>query len=218
MNYTIYPDKNRLQVFHEGKKRRIYVGELIYHSKKDYYEFIYNKKYINYKNAIPLGPELSLFKLHHYSEVGKIFPSFSDRLPSRENLAYEDYCESQGITPNEKNMIILLGTIGKRGPSSFIFEPVYQIEFNSSDIVNFRNKLKVTQYDLAQAFDINEVTLQRIEKDISRDQNTLKLIQIFLQFPEVALWQLKLTGGRIHKDVLLKLIKYFESQRKSYEI
>lgn len=40
--------------------------------------------------------------------------------------------------------------------------------------------------------------------------NTLKRIQILLEFPEVALWQLKQTGSRVHKDVLSKLILHFE--------
>ncbi len=34
---------------------------------------------------------------------------------------------------------------------------------------------------------------------------------ILLNFPEVALWQLKLSGGRL-QDVLIKLIKYFENK------
>ena len=48
-----------------------------------------------------------------------------DRIPSKENPAYPDYCKSQGISVNETNPIILLIAIGKRGPSTFIFEPVF---------------------------------------------------------------------------------------------
>ena len=33
-----------------------------------------------------------------------------------------------------------------------------------------------------------------------------------MNFPEVALWQLKQTGERLHSHVLGKLIKYFESK------
>jgi hypothetical protein len=50
---------------------------------------------------------------------------------------------------------------------------------------------------------------QRIESGESHDINTLKLLQIMFKFPEVALWQLKQTGGRVHKDVREKLEKYF---------
>jgi HipA-like protein len=213
MSYPIKLDENRLQIYHETKKRRVFVGELTYDKKKDMYEFIYDKNYANSVNAIPISPDLSLFKMHHQSKKGKLFPSFVDRIPDKLNPAYKDYCKAQGISPNEKNSIILLGTIGKRGPSSFIFEPVYYNEFNPDDIKNMREKLKITQHDIAMAFDINQRTLQRIETGISQDPNTIKHIQIILTFPEVAIWQLKQTGGRVHKDVLAKLIKYFEAKQ-----
>lgn len=70
--------------------------------------------------------------------------------------------------------------------------------------------VQITQQDIALVFDINQRTLQRIEKGTSQDPNTLKHLQIILTFPDVAIWQLKQTGSRVHKDVLTKLIKYFE--------
>ncbi len=209
MNYLTKLDENRLQIFHEGRKRRIFVGELTYNKKKNIYELNYDKNYANSKNAIPISSDLTLFKLKHQSKKGKLFPAFIDRIPERANPAYKDYCMSQGISPNEKNPILLLGFIGRRGPSSFIFEPVYQAEFSPADIASLRKKLGVTQYDFAMAFDINKITLQRIESGTSQDENTLKRIQILFSFPEVALWQLKQTGGWVHKDVLNKLINYF---------
>ncbi|HVY53739.1 MAG TPA: helix-turn-helix transcriptional regulator [Gammaproteobacteria bacterium] len=213
MNYPIKIDENRLQIFHETKKRRMFVGELIYNSQQDVYELIYNKKYVESKNAIAISPDLNLFKLHHKSKKGKLFPSFIDRIPDRSNPAYKDYCKAQGISSNEMNPIILLGSIGKRGPSSFIFEPVYHSEFEPSKIKALREKLHITQHDLAEAFDINMRTLQRIEAGISHDLNTLKRLEIILEFPDVALWQLKQTGSRVHKDVLIKLIKHFEARK-----
>ena len=212
MNTKVKLDENHLQIFHEGRKRRTFVGELIYNTKNDRYELIYNKSYSLSKNAIPISPDLSLFKLHHLSKKGELFPVFTDRIPVKSNPAYKDYCKSQGISPNETNPIILLGSIGKRGPSSFIFEPVYRDEFNLNNITALREALQITQHDLAEALDISKVTLQRIESGASRDINTLKRLQILFQFPEVALWQLKQTGVRVHKDVLTKLIKYFESK------
>lgn len=209
MNTKIKLDENRLHIFHEGRKRRTFVGELIYNAKSDRYELIYNKNYSLSKSAIPISPDLSLFKLHHLSKKGELFPAFIDRIPVKSNPAYKDYCKAQGISPNETNQIILLGSIGKRGPSSFIFEPVYRDEFNASKITELRKTLQITQHDLAEALDVSKVTLQRIESGASRDINTLKHMQILFEFPEVALWQLKQTGGRVHKDVLSKLINYF---------
>lgn len=214
MSCPIKLNENQLKIFHETKKRRVFVGELIYHKKRDIYEFIYDKSYTNSKNAIPISPDLSLFKLRHQSKKGKLFPVFIDRIPDRSNPAYADYCKAQGISLNEKNPIILLGAIGKRGPSSFIFEPVYDNEFNPSDIKELREKLQITQHDIAMAFDINQRTLQRIESGVSQDPSTIKYVQILLTFPEVAIWQLIQAGGKVHKDALVKLIKYFEAIKK----
>lgn len=75
-----------------------------------------------------------------------------------------------------------------------------------------RAELKITQHDFAQAFAINKASLQRIESNASKDKNTLKLIEIFFNFPEVALWQLRQTGGQIHSKVLTKLIRYFQTK------
>lgn len=213
MNSKIKLNPNRLLIFHEGRKRRLFVGELIYLNEKDRYELIYDKSYVKSKKAIPISPELDLFKTHHQSPKGKLFPSFIDRIPLRTNPAYKDYCSSQGISPDEKNPIILLGSIGKRGPSSFVFEPVYAKEFFAHDISEIRKELQITQHDLAEAFDINELTLQKIESGKSNDLNTLKLLQIYFAFPEVAIWQLKQTGGRIHNNVLSKLNNYFLSKK-----
>lgn len=215
MHSLIKPDDNRLQIFHEGRKRRIFVGELTYNKEKDRYELEYDKKYARSKNAIPIGPDLSLFKLFHKSENKKLFQSLLDRIPEKSNPAYKDYCKSQGISPNEKNPIILLGTIGKRGPSSFIFEFVNRSKFDPLEITKLRERLDITQHDFAKAFDIKKSTLQRIESGASHEFNTLKRIQILFEFPEVALWQLKQSGGSIHSDVLNKLIRYYEQKNNS---
>lgn len=216
MNYQIKLDPFRLKIFHESRKRRTFVGDLIYHQEKDVYELIYDKNYAHSYNAIPLSPELDLFKLRHQSNKGKLFASFIDRIPDKSNPAYNDYCNSQGISPNEKNPIILLGTIGKRGPSSFVFESVYKSEFNLTDIIKLRKELNITQHDFAQAFDISKTTLQRIESGLSKDLNTIKYLHILIIFPEVALWQLAQTGNRIHQSVLTRLIKYFETKARSF--
>src|SRR5271155_5807356 len=114
MQYKRNP--NKLEVFSEGRKRRVYVGRLSYDSEKEVFEFRYDPKYAKLKTAIPLGPELDLFKKVQSSKK-KVFPSFADRIPSKSNPAYEEYCRSQGISPSERNPIILLSTIGRRGPS-----------------------------------------------------------------------------------------------------
>lgn len=212
MHSQIKHSDNQLHIFHEGRTRRVFVGELIYLSDSDRYELIYNKNYIASKNAIAISPDLDLLTISHMSKKGELFPVFIDRIPLKTNPAYEDYCFSQEISLNEKNPIILLGTIGKRGPSSFVFELVYKNEFSHGDIIKFREKLKITQHDFSQAFDISKVTLQKIESGKSKDVNALKRLQIYFEFPEVALWQLKQTGERIHSRILSKLLAYFRER------
>lgn len=206
-------DHTRLFIFHEGRRRRVFVGQLIYHEKENQYELIYDKNYAHSKKAIPIGPSLDLFKTRHLSARGVLFPSLADRIPSRENPAYADYCRSQGIAINETNPIILLGSIGKRGPSSFIFEPVYKDEFSVEILLKCRKKLQISRHDFAMALGFSETTLQKIETLKSDDANILKLLQIYFDFPEVALWQLKQTGSKVKNEALVKLIKYFSEQR-----
>jgi len=215
MPSTIELDKNRLLIFHEGRKRRLLVGELSYVPEKDRYELFYDEKYVYSKTAISLGPHLDLFKLHHISEKGVLFPFFMDRIPVRENPAYEDYCISQGISVDEKNKIVLLGSIGKRGPSTFVFEKVYKSNFNIQNIILLRKELQITAHDFSEAFDINKLTLEKLESGKSSDPQTLKRLQTYLEFPEVALWQLQQTGGRVHYLALRKLIHYFQNKQQS---
>lgn len=211
MPYPLKLNKNRLRIFQEGLKRRIFAGELRYDEKEDRYELLYDKKYTYSKNAISFGPNLSLFQLRHVSEKGKMFPYFLDRIPDRENPAYPDYCRSQGISVDENNVLVLLGTIGRRGPSCFIFEAVYDTSFDLAEIIAWRKQLEISQHDFALAFDFSKATLQRIEDGKSIDHNTLKRLEILFCFPEIALWQLKQTGGKVHVHVLTKLLEYFRN-------
>ena len=202
-------DVDRLAIYHEGRKRRIFVGELSYDREFDCYELLYDQSYASSKKAIPIGPDLNLFQLRHRSMPGKLFASFIDRLPVKDNPAYKDYCQSQGISVDESNLILLLKTIGRRGPSSFVFEAVYIEGFSAKDVIKMREQLHITQHDFSEAFDINPQTLRRLELGVSSDHNTLKRIEVFFTFPEVALWQLKLTGCKVHKDIYATLVDYF---------
>lgn len=205
-------DPTQLEVYLEGRKRRLFVGTLTYDKDRDQYNFAYDPKYVNSPKAIPLGPDLSLFKKSHWSEKGNLFPSFTDRIPSRSNPAYAEYCRSQGISANEENPIILLGTIGRRGPSSFVFEPVYANDFSAADISRFRRLTGISRHEMAMVFDLNEPTLQRVETGKSTDLNTLKRIQIYLEFPEVALWQIGTSGRKVSSETLGKLNDYFHQK------
>lgn len=203
-------DVNKLHVFHEGEKRRMFVGELFFDSKNDIFIFEYDDYYQNYDKAIPVGPELDLFKKRHTSKKNELFSSFQDRIPAKENPAYPDYCLSQGISVDEENPIVLLCTIGKRGPSSFVFESIWYSDFNAKSVKIFREKLSISQHDLALALDVSLVTLQRIEAGKSQNQNVLKVIELFSKFPEVAKWQLQQTSRFLHRNSLKKFVQLLE--------
>ena len=206
-------DPNKLEVFSETKRRKTLVGTLLFDPKDKTWEFTYDKKYWRSKTAIAIGPELSLKKRVHRIGQG-FFPSFADRIPPRANPAYEEYCRSQGISPEEKNPIILLTSIGRRGPSTFVFEPVWQ---ESQDVVErlkkFADELSLSAWDIAMVFDLFQLTVQRVLNGKSRDKNVLNLIEIFLTFPEVALWKLEQTGKKLPGSTVAKLGEYFSDKR-----
>jgi len=206
-------DPHKLNVYDEGRKRRTLVGTLEWAEEKNLFEFKYDPKYARSKNAIPLGKELDLFKKISTSE-GKLFPSFADRIPSKENPAYTDYCRSQGISVEEQNPIILLVSIGRRGPSTFVFEPVQKNDFNIETLKSFRKELNISINDMALAFELNQPTLQRMESGKHVEISTIRRVQIYLTFPKVALWQLSFSVGKIHTETFNRLWTYFESASK----
>ena len=203
-------DPNRLEVYSETKRRKTFVGELSFDPKARAWDFKYDKNYLKSKSAIPLGPELSLKRQSHKAK-DKLFPSFADRIPSRANPAYEEYCASQGISPGERNQVVLLTTIGKRGPSTFVFEPIYELgDFDArAELAKFAKELHLSSWEIATTFDLFQLTVQRILNGKSKDRNTLRLIEIFLRFPEVALRQINKTSKTLPGETAAKVTAYF---------
>ena len=109
-----------LDIYLERQKTRHYVGRLSWYNKKFIFE--YNTAYIYSESSIAIGPDLPLKKARHVSL--KLFPSFLDRIPSRQNPAYKEYCQLVGISPLEQNIFVLLSTLGKKSPiTPFVCEP-----------------------------------------------------------------------------------------------
>lgn len=164
-------------------KTREYVGRLSY--KDSNFIFTYSDLYLNNRRSIPLGPDLPLSKKEFVST--QLFPTFHDRIPSRENPAYEEYCKMAGIDVSEKRPLILLGTLGSKGPSSFVFAPVFKVTFNNQDVKRFRELLKLTVREFGELFDFSPNTIHAIENNKSSGQDALKRLEIYYRFPEVAL-------------------------------
>jgi len=178
------------------------------------FEFIYDKKYLISRNAIPIGPELPLSKRVHISRR-KLFPSFQDRIPSKSNPAYDEYCVAAGISPEEKNPIILLGSIGRRGPSTFVYEAITESDFDAQkELGLFRSRHRLSLHELALALDLNAITLQRIEAGKSKDPGSSRLLELFLTIPDALKEQLRMTERKIHRNTYNTLLRYSDSLRQ----
>ncbi|MBI5273097.1 MAG: HipA N-terminal domain-containing protein [Chlamydiia bacterium] len=184
-------------VYLERRKSRKFVGELKYNFRKHLYVFVYDKAYLR-ANLIPLGPELPLSPRKFLSS--SLFESFIDRLPSRENPAYQEYCAAENIEVTEQDPFILLTTIGKRGPSSFIFERQKQAFLGAIELKGFRKKLGLTTREFAIGFSIATKTLSSIENGRSDGRDAMKRLELYIRFPEVALFEFRRNCAAIHRD------------------
>ena len=201
-----------VNVYLDRRKTRQYVGQLRKQNKK--FVFEYDKDYRYCNNPIALGPDLSLLKKKHSSSV--LFPSFEDRIPSKQNPAYPEYCQSVGISPLEKNPLVLLSTIGQRGPSSFIFTPVFENQgFSKEDLKKFRKELTLSIRDFAALFDVSFATIYRIENNKTSGKDTLKKIADYYKSPSIALEKIKETGVKINDRKREFVEKFFKSKIQS---
>jgi transcriptional regulator with XRE-family HTH domain len=90
-----------------------------------------------------------------------------------------------------------LSTIGRKGPSSFIFEPEYN-SFTAEDLKNFRQELGLTTRDFAECFGITQATIVRIENGQTSGNEVLKLLEIFYLFPSAAEYYVRKYGKKLH--------------------
>ena len=193
-----------VDVYVQTRKTRRYVGQLTREADKPpRYAFRYDARYLHAPFSIPLGPELPLTKREH--RATELFPSFTERLPSPENPAYVEYLEKFHLSMNEKDPLVLLTTIGRAGPSSFLFEPVFS-DSSQEDLKNFRSELGLTVRDFSTAFDIAVSSVTRIENGTA-GREVLKRIELYERFPEAALFEVNRNASRLHENVKNRLLK-----------
>ena len=190
-----------VQVFLERKQIRLYVGLLT--RVEGIFHFEYAKSYVKRRGVISLGPEMPLTRPKYQSET--LFVPFADRLPLRENAAYPDYCRETGISVNETDPLILLPNIAHRGPSSFIFEPLYDDDFSAKELLDFRKHLGLSVKEFAVCFDFSPAAITRTELNQSTGREVLKRAAIYARYPNVALDQLKLRRGILHPSKYKKI-------------
>lgn len=191
-----------VEVFLEKRKTRLRVGVLKREGGK--LVFRYDENYFKSKNIIPLGPEFPLIQREFFSE--RLFPSLEDRLPSVQNPAYSEYCLAMGIDPKEKDPIILLSTIGRKGPSSFIFYPLFARNVTAEDVIKFRESLGLTTREFSAIFEFSQSSLNALERNRIVGSEILKRLEIILNFPSVASYFLLINGGHVIYEKWLKSV------------
>ena len=182
-----------VDIFIEKRKSRLHVGTLF--SKDSVFVFTYDKHYFNAKNVIPLGPEFPLTQQQFASK--SLFPSLKDRIPSTQNPAYPEYCLMLGVDPKEQDPIVLLSTIGRRGPSSFVFSPIFDRKISPEDVVSYRKSLGLTTREFAQVFELSLSSLHAVECNRSPGPEVLRRLEVILNFPAVALDYLFVNQGHL---------------------
>ncbi len=189
---------DKLLIYLEKKKAKVLVGTL--ERKNSRYLFTYDDKYFYSNDPMELGPELPLKKKQYTSK--KLFNFFLDRLPKRKNAAYADYCEQVEIDVNEKDEMVLLSTLGTKGPSSFVIESVQENIITSKHLKDFRHRLNLSMRDFANLFDISLSTIQRIENDKTSGKEVLKRLELYIKFPEVARYEILKNKAIVHSFVV----------------
>lgn len=196
-----------VRIFLERRTTRMYVGCLI--KEKDQFVFTYDDLYFRARKIISLGPEFPMTRKVFTSK--NLFPSLKDRIPSKENPAYSEYCSYVGISPDEDNPFVLLSTIGQKGPSSFVFMPLYEREFQVQDVIEFRKLLGFTTRDFAEIFEIPQASLNALERRRNSGKDLLKRLELIVRFPDVALYLLLVNGGVLPDEKYLYAEKILKS-------
>jgi len=201
-----------LDIYLERRERKQYVGRLTRQPDQKFH-FAYDEAYQRMDNSISFGPSLPLAKKEHLSK--NLFPEFLDRLPSPQNPAYEDYCASVGISVKEDNLMVLLIKLGKRGPSSFILEPV--VEDDPAVIVNniriFLEENSLSQQDFANILDIPITSFSRLLTGTSLDRTLLRLIDLYLSSPQSLGELFTYTQRKLTEKKRARVFKYLEKMK-----
>lgn len=198
-----------VDVFLERAQTRQHVGVLDMWGQK--FRFVYDDAYLKAQNILKLGPEFPLTCKEFAAD--KLFPSLADRLPDPDNPAYDDYCISAGIAVTTTDPIVLLATIGKRGPSSFIFEPIYEANFSFDECEKWRKQLGLSMQDFANFFEVSLSSLQKIKAGSSSGRDVLQRLELYWRVPEALEYQLEKQKKWLHRDKMKKVMEFcFETR------
>jgi len=196
-----------VDVFLERSKTRILVGKL--QQLQGQFHFAYEDAYFKMKNILSLGPEFPLTKQEFFSV--ELFPTFLDRLPDPENPSYKDYCTAAKVPVTVTDPIVLLATVGKRGPSSFIYEPIYKNEFSFQKAEQFMEVFSLSLQDFAYLFDVSLSVLQKIKAGDTSGKEILLRLEMCLSNLETLEYQIHKTRKFLHYQKLEKLDQFLNN-------
>lgn len=111
----------QIQVYNESKKSggRELVGVLT-EEVKGKYSFEYSLSWLESNHKMPIDPSLPL---NTGKQMLDSLPSFfSERIPEVTNSYRGVFLKKWGLSPNEKDDLILLATLGQKNSSSFTLE------------------------------------------------------------------------------------------------
>ncbi len=201
---------NKIDVFSQIASRRIFVGNIW--RERGLFHFAYDKKYRRLKKSVALGPEFPLWKESFSSK--KFFPSLADRIPSRENPAYEDYCRQWGISAKEDDPLVLLTAIGRRGPSTFVFERTPR-SYSAEKLKNFRERIGLNQRDFALLFGTTQATLTKLETGKGQNAFMMTFFMLCDEESTALRWLLRERGQCIHDDKRTFIERLLDKMRKT---
>lgn len=192
-----------VNIFCQLNTSRLLVGTL--KQAKGWFVLQYDTTYLENPKALAIGPELPLKRAPF--QARELFPSLQDRIPSKQNPAYGDYCQSVGISPEESDQLVLLSTIGQRGPSSFLFREAHDTYFTGTDLALFRKKLGLTVREFAVFLDTNPATITKTEQGDLQSYHLLALCEVLAKVPTALNYQLHKRGQYLHDDKIAQVKK-----------
>lgn len=199
-----------IEVFLEKIKTQVYVGKL--YRENNQWHFSYDKKYMFCENVFVFSNEFPLTQQDFVSD--KLFSSFEDRIPSRENSAYKDYCQEVGIDIAERDPLVLLAALGHRGPSSFLLYGAYSNDQQLEEVRQLRKKLEMTIREFSMVFQIAPNTLKKIEKDKQCSLDVMRRLFIYAAFPEVLRKEIYDNRRYLHSKKYKAIMQKLENRKK----
>lgn len=105
----------KLKVWFENKNKKSFVGTL--EVTETGFRFTYSSKWLN--DFYPIDPDM-IFPVNEFTSLPDFF---KDRVPPVSRHSTLEYASAWGLKKHDLDDIILvLTTLGKRGPSKFIFD------------------------------------------------------------------------------------------------